>query len=45
MKFEGIYTALITPFNKDESIDWGALKALVDFQVESGVAGIAPMGT
>ena len=45
MKFEGIYTALITPFNKDESIDWGALKELVDFQVESGVAGIAPMGT
>ena len=45
MKFEGIYTALITPFNEDGSIDWGALKELVDFQVSAGVAGIAPMGT
>ncbi|MCQ2603451.1 MAG: 4-hydroxy-tetrahydrodipicolinate synthase [Spirochaetia bacterium] len=45
MKFEGIYTALITPFNEDGSIDWGALRDLVDFQVASGVAGIAPMGT
>ena len=45
MKFEGIYTALITPFNEDGSIDWGALKELVDFQVAAGVAGIAPMGT
>lgn len=45
MKFEGIYTALVTPFNQDGSIDWGALKNLVDFQVEAGVAGIAPMGT
>ena len=43
--FEGVYTALVTPFNEDGSIDEGALKNLVDAQIEGGVQGIVPMGT
>jgi 4-hydroxy-tetrahydrodipicolinate synthase len=42
---QGVYTAMITPFNDDESIDEGALRALVDFQIEKGISGLVPMGT
>jgi 4-hydroxy-tetrahydrodipicolinate synthase len=42
--FEGVYTALITPF-RNGSIDYGALEKLVAMQVEGGVDGIVPMGT
>jgi 4-hydroxy-tetrahydrodipicolinate synthase len=45
MKFEGVYTALVTPFAADGSVDWKALRRLVDFQVEAGVAGLVPVGT
>jgi 4-hydroxy-tetrahydrodipicolinate synthase len=40
-----VYTALVTPFNADESVDEVALRELVDLQVEGGVAGIVPVGT
>jgi 4-hydroxy-tetrahydrodipicolinate synthase len=43
--YRGVYTALVTPFNADESVDESALRALVDFQIDGGVAGIVPMGT
>ena len=43
--YRGVYTALVTPFNRDESVDEGALRALVDYQIDGGVAGIVPMGT
>ena len=42
--FEGVYTALITPF-RNGSIDYGALEKLVAMQVAGGVDGIVPMGT
>jgi len=45
MKFEGVYTALVTPFAADGSVDWKALRRLVDFQIEGGVAGLVPVGT
>jgi 4-hydroxy-tetrahydrodipicolinate synthase len=45
MKFEGVYTALVTPFNKDGSIDEKALKDLVEFQIAEGITGLLPMGT
>src|SRR3989338_7348853 len=44
-RMQGVYTAIITPFKKDESIDWEALKKLVEFQIENKVAGIVPCGT
>lgn len=41
----GVYTALVTPFNADGSLDEEALRELVDFQIAGGVAGIVPVGT
>lgn len=41
----GVFTAMITPFNKDESIDFGTLRELVDYQIEEGIHGLVPMGT
>ncbi|MBN2738296.1 MAG: 4-hydroxy-tetrahydrodipicolinate synthase [Spirochaetales bacterium] len=43
--FKGVYTALVTPFNEDGSIDEGALRKLVDVQIQGGVNGLVPMGT
>ena len=43
--FQGAYTALVTPFAKDGGIDEDALRKLVTFQIEEGIAGIVPMGT
>lgn len=45
MKFEGTYTALVTPFLADESIDWKSFEALVEAQIEGGIAGLVPCGT
>lgn len=45
MRFEGVYTALVTPFASDGTVDWKALRRLVDFQVEGGVSGLVPVGT
>ena len=44
MTFRGTYTALITPF-RDDRIDTGAFKALIDRQVAAGITGIVPVGT
>ncbi len=45
MKLEGVYTALVTPMASDGALDEKALRRLVDFQVEGGVAGLVPVGT
>jgi 4-hydroxy-tetrahydrodipicolinate synthase len=44
-RFEGTYTALVTPFRDDESIDWDAFDALIDAQLAGGVRGLVPCGT
>lgn len=41
---KGAYTLLVTPFNKDLSVDVEGLKQLVKRQVDAGVDGIAPLG-
>ena len=43
--YRGAYTALITPFNTDESIDEDALRDLVEFQIAEGISGLVPVGT
>ena len=43
--FTGVATALITPMNKDGSINFDKLAELVDFQIENGVAAIAASAT
>ncbi|OGR10830.1 MAG: 4-hydroxy-tetrahydrodipicolinate synthase [Deltaproteobacteria bacterium RIFOXYB12_FULL_58_9] len=44
-KLRGTLTALVTPMNRDGSIDFGALDALVDTQIESGINGLVPCGS
>ncbi len=44
MMFKGCMTALITPF-RDGRVDEEALKALIDTQIENGVAGLVPCGS
>ena len=42
----GVYTALVTPFDRDASqIDWAAYEKLVVGQIENGVSGLVPCGT
>ena len=45
MKLSGTITAMVTPFNKDGSVDYGRLAAIVDEQVACGVEGICAVGT
>lgn len=43
--FTGAATALVTPFDKDGSIDFGKYKELIDFQIESGIDAVVAVGT
>lgn len=45
MKLEGTITAMVTPFDTHDTVDYGALKAFVDWQCENGVEGICAVGT
>src|SRR5580704_1612699 len=47
MRFEGTYTALVTPWRDEPGypIDWEAFDALVDAQLAGGIAGLVPCGT
>ena len=45
MKLSGTITALVTPFSKDGSVDYGKLRSLVEEQVAGGVEGICSVGT
>lgn len=44
-RFEGCYTALITPMKDNFEIDFEGLKRLVDFQLSEGVSGVLAVGT
>jgi 4-hydroxy-tetrahydrodipicolinate synthase len=43
-RFQGVFTALITPF-KDGEVDYEAYDALVERQLDAGLAGLVPVGT
>ena len=45
MIFRGTYTAMVTPFNANGSVDYGKLRDLVEEQVAAGVEGLVPVGT
>ncbi len=45
MKFEGIYTPLVTPYNDDFSLNREAMAQTVDYLVDAGVHGIIVAGT
>jgi 4-hydroxy-tetrahydrodipicolinate synthase len=42
--FEGVLTALVTPF-RDGEVDESALRALVEMQIEAGIDGLVPCGS
>jgi 4-hydroxy-tetrahydrodipicolinate synthase len=45
-RFEGCYTALVTPMSSDGAqVDLDALTRLVEWQIDSGVDGLIPVGT
>src|SRR5678816_1099933 len=41
----GCGTALVTPFNRDGSVDEAALRALVDWQITEGIHFLVPCGS
>ena len=43
--FRGIATALATPMDKSGNIDYAAYGRLIDWQIDSGVAGLVACGT
>lgn len=45
MTLSGTYTALVTPFNSDGTVDYTTLRELVEWQIQNGVDGIVPTGT
>ena len=45
MRFEGIYTPIITPFKDSGEIDWDMYAEVIDWQIENGVAGIIVGGS
>jgi 4-hydroxy-tetrahydrodipicolinate synthase len=42
---EGSFVALITPFNKDGSVDYEGFRTLLDFQEENGTRAVLIMGS
>jgi 4-hydroxy-tetrahydrodipicolinate synthase len=43
--FKGSIVAIVTPFQKDGSVDFEKLRELVEFQIENGTDAIVPCGT
>src|SRR5260370_17054585 len=41
----GSFVALITPFNKDGSVDFGAFRTLLKFQEDRGTSAVLIMGS
>ncbi|MBW2294762.1 MAG: 4-hydroxy-tetrahydrodipicolinate synthase [Deltaproteobacteria bacterium] len=44
MMFEGVFTALITPF-RDGGVDEPALRELIEQQIAAGISGLVPCGS
>jgi 4-hydroxy-tetrahydrodipicolinate synthase len=44
-RFQGIFTALVTPFKKDGSVDVTAISTLVERQIQAGIQGIVACGS
>ena len=45
MKIQGSFVALITPFNKDGAVDFGAFRTLLKFQEDHGTRAVLIMGS
>ena len=45
MKFEGIYTPIVTPYNADYSINYEGIEPIVEELISAGIHGIIVAGT
>lgn len=45
MRVEGSFVALITPFNADGTVDFGAFRSLLDWQASNGTSAVLIMGS
>lgn len=45
LRLKGTGVAMVTPFNKDKSIDYVGLERLIDYLIDSGVDFLVSMGT
>jgi 4-hydroxy-tetrahydrodipicolinate synthase len=44
-KLKGTYTALITPFNDDLTVDFASLEKIVEYQISSNIDGLVLLGS
>ncbi len=44
-RLKGTFTALVTPFSDDSSIDWPAYERHLESQIAGGINGLVPCGT
>ncbi|HEY3310513.1 MAG TPA: 4-hydroxy-tetrahydrodipicolinate synthase [Anaerolineales bacterium] len=45
MQLKGVYAPIVTPFDKDENINYEVLEKLIDYLLANGVVGLVPGGT
>jgi 4-hydroxy-tetrahydrodipicolinate synthase len=45
MNLHGVFTALITPFDRQGAVDEAAYRKLIERQLAAGISGIVPCGT
>ncbi|MBP9034660.1 MAG: 4-hydroxy-tetrahydrodipicolinate synthase [Pseudomonadales bacterium] len=45
LRIEGSFVALVTPFNQDGSVDFGAFRSLLAFQEQHGTSAVLIMGS
>ena len=45
IRFEGIYTPVVTPFHEDGSVNWDALAEVIEFLISHGVHGLISGGS
>jgi len=43
--FRGTYTIMVTPFDAEGAVDVATLERYVDWQIESGIHGLIPLGS
>ena len=43
--FAGAYTAIVTPFRRDGSVDYARFRELIEAQIAGGIDGLVPVGT
>jgi len=44
-KLQGVIAVVLTPFDKEENIDYSALERLIEFMLSKGVHGLFPCGS